>query len=55
MELSTVISSAATVARCLQPTVELDGMVLDLLSNGITGVIDISKLITFCRIACDES
>ena len=52
--LSTVTSSAATVARCLQPTVELDGMVLDLLSNGITGVIDISKLITFCRIACDE-
>ena len=35
--LSTVTSSAATVARCLQPTVVLDGMVLDLLSKGIRG------------------
>ena len=42
------------MARCLKPTVELDGMVLDLLSNGITGVIDISKLIIFCRIDCNE-
>ena len=37
------LTSAATVARCLRPTVELDGMVLDLLPNRIyTGLIDIS-------------
>ena len=49
--LSPWSSSAATVARCLQPTDELDGMVLDLLSNCLIGIY---KLIMFCRIPCDE-
>ena len=42
---------SSNCGRCLQPTVELDGMVLDLLSNCLIGIY---KLIMFCRIPCNQ-
>ena len=42
---------SSNCGRCLQPTVELGGMVLDLLSNCLIGIY---QLIMFCRIPCDE-